>query len=338
MKNVIKKLVGRSRPGAVRQSKFGDLNADQWQNVKDAFDTDYYVEQLRRGGVEVEDPFEYFMSGGWKQTPADPAPWFSIQAYEHYNGDVAENGMNPFVHYVLYGRQEGRRIGHHANEVDRGESDSPAPPSYENRFRLGSDMRYLTHDEVLTLIEAFDATHYVATSFQEEQAPADPFVHYMQEGWMLSSADPSSEHSMPDYVRKNSWVLDEGYNPLAHFLLVANDKDETVSEQNAAGAKPKPKPKPKPRAPDRGRSVAHEPVSMITHLRNLAECSEGDLQNSIERQWAKTQNVYALELDEIQKDCRVCEGQLEYINVQRDLRLKQMETLRTAVENVSRAE
>ena len=40
----------------------------------------------------------------------DPGPLFSTRAYFETYPDVADAGVNPLVHYLLYGRNEGRQI------------------------------------------------------------------------------------------------------------------------------------------------------------------------------------------------------------------------------------
>src|SRR5208282_619257 len=45
----------------------------------------------------------------WKEG-RDPCAWFSTHRYLRRNTDVAESGFNPFLHYVLVGKKEGRRI------------------------------------------------------------------------------------------------------------------------------------------------------------------------------------------------------------------------------------
>ena len=71
------------------------------------FDADFYLEQYPHlRGAELE-PLDHFLLHGWREG-LDPVPWFSIRDYLADNPDVAEAGINPFVHYVTIGRSEGR--------------------------------------------------------------------------------------------------------------------------------------------------------------------------------------------------------------------------------------
>jgi GT2 family glycosyltransferase/glycosyltransferase involved in cell wall biosynthesis len=54
----------------------------------------------------------------------DPGPLFSTRMYLELNADVRSSGLNPLVHYLLYGRLEGR----HANDI------APPPMSEAARY------------------------------------------------------------------------------------------------------------------------------------------------------------------------------------------------------------
>jgi len=58
------------------------------------------------GGIDAA---EHFVRSGWKQQKS-PGPQFDVVAYLEDNPDVAAAGANPFLHYIVNGRAEGRRI------------------------------------------------------------------------------------------------------------------------------------------------------------------------------------------------------------------------------------
>ena len=57
----------------------------------------------------------HFMQVGW-QEGRDPQPEFSTEYYLKTYPDIASDGGNPFLHYVLFGQSEGRR-GHGSEPV-----------------------------------------------------------------------------------------------------------------------------------------------------------------------------------------------------------------------------
>ncbi|WP_396595206.1 hypothetical protein [Brevundimonas sp. R86498] len=78
--------------------------------VRAAFDDEHY----RASGPvlsEAEDAFTHFMLTGWRKG-RDPNSWFSVARYLQLNPDVEAAGINPFEHYMVHGRHEGRPLTH----------------------------------------------------------------------------------------------------------------------------------------------------------------------------------------------------------------------------------
>jgi GT2 family glycosyltransferase/glycosyltransferase involved in cell wall biosynthesis len=73
------------------------------------FDVDYYLQQWPALLVENCDPIVHYLGDGWRQK-ADPGPNFSTSSYLATNDDVRAAGINPLVHYLRSGKNEGRRI------------------------------------------------------------------------------------------------------------------------------------------------------------------------------------------------------------------------------------
>ncbi|PRD52905.1 glycosyltransferase [Phyllobacterium myrsinacearum] len=71
------------------------------------FDELFYALQLPDAGDCGTDLVEHYLKAGWKQG-IDPSPHFSTIYYLDTNHDVSALGMNPLLHYILYGKKEGR--------------------------------------------------------------------------------------------------------------------------------------------------------------------------------------------------------------------------------------
>jgi len=69
-------------------------------------DAEWY---LRNYPEVVETPVDHYVRVGASEG-RDPNPMFSTKAYLKLNPDVAISGMNPLLHFVLYGAAEGRRF------------------------------------------------------------------------------------------------------------------------------------------------------------------------------------------------------------------------------------
>lgn len=72
------------------------------------FDEQFYKEKYDFLVTELE-PLDHFIEIGWKGG-FDPNDWFSVQGYLDANSDVAAADVNPFVHYLRYGRSERRPL------------------------------------------------------------------------------------------------------------------------------------------------------------------------------------------------------------------------------------
>lgn len=84
------------------------LGGPRLEAVKAEFDSEFYLSQLRTGLGRYTSAFEHYLSVGWLIPGADPSPFFSGVEYLEVNNDVRKAQVNPFVHYVLFGRREGR--------------------------------------------------------------------------------------------------------------------------------------------------------------------------------------------------------------------------------------
>jgi len=81
------------------------------------FDNAFYLSSFT-GVDHPSNPFEHYYSSGWREY-RDPCRWFSTYCYLAANYDVAQSGMNPFVHYIMHGRNEGRNPNPVVNSVEK---------------------------------------------------------------------------------------------------------------------------------------------------------------------------------------------------------------------------
>ena len=72
------------------------------------FDLDWYLDHNPDVTQPGVDPLLHFVRFGG-QEGRDPGPNFSSRGYLESNEDVKSAGINPLVHYLKYGRQEGRQ-------------------------------------------------------------------------------------------------------------------------------------------------------------------------------------------------------------------------------------
>ena len=181
-------------------------------------------------------------------------PLFSTTWYLERNPHVAADGMNPFVHYVLYGQSEGRAphplfdpvrylqqppalldveplqhyLSHGANE-----QRDPHPLFqtrwYRTRYRdVGrSGINPLLHylavggPQGLWPNEFFDPSYYLkqAPSLTDDaNAVKNPLLHYLLKG-ARQGRNPHPAFDTNWYLMAHPDVAASGMNPLVHFLL-----------------------------------------------------------------------------------------------------------------------
>ena len=71
------------------------------------FDKEWYIEKYKpQNNI---DPITHYLFT-WKENMNDPAEFFSTEFYYKTHTDVTRAGINPFVHYIRFGRKEKRKI------------------------------------------------------------------------------------------------------------------------------------------------------------------------------------------------------------------------------------
>jgi len=79
-----------------------------------AFDNDFYGKQLQYLNLPKNLGYRHFNSVGWRMR-LNPNKWFDTHFYLERNPDVEEAGINPFSHYLMFGKKEGRLVNYPKN-------------------------------------------------------------------------------------------------------------------------------------------------------------------------------------------------------------------------------
>ncbi len=81
------------------------------------FDEIWYVKKYPSVKYLNIDPITHYLLT-WKMNMNDPASFFSTKSYYLFHKDVQSLGMNPFVHYIQYGVNEGRQVFPSGRDID----------------------------------------------------------------------------------------------------------------------------------------------------------------------------------------------------------------------------
>lgn len=177
---------------------------DQEKLIKGSvlFDADWYAGQQNVKGGSAKALGHFLKSNG----KFDPCPNFSSSAYLSDNPDVRDAGLNPLLHYLRFGKDEGRVIrnihGHVSGDADHGLGEKA----------LGR-MRQL-----------FDTRFYKETN-PDLDLEIDGFEHFMSVGWR-QKRDPVPWFSLEAYGNEHGDI--DGKNPFAHYVLTGSREGRTI--------------------------------------------------------------------------------------------------------------
>ncbi|MDC7682863.1 glycoside hydrolase family 99-like domain-containing protein [Asticcacaulis sp. BYS171W] len=174
--------------------------------VKIYLDVNFYNKQLSGAHLTQDDAAAHYLSQGWKEG-LDPSPTFSTSGYLGLYADVLEAGMNPVLHFYMYGRSEGRQM-------------LPSAVSFGTEPELSTDL--------FRLAGKFDVEFYnrqLGKTLDIDEA----IEHYLNRGWR-DLLDPSENFSTSIYLDLHPDVRESGMNPLVHYI------DYGISEGRATGS------------------------------------------------------------------------------------------------------
>ncbi|GAC1558062.1 MAG: hypothetical protein NVS2B5_20460 [Beijerinckiaceae bacterium] len=176
------------------------------------FDGAWYATTNPDLAVAGVNPLWHYLRQGWKEG-RDPHPLFDVRRYLAINKDVADAGIEPLSHYLSSGWQEGRsaHVLFDANwylieNPDVAEAkQSPLAHFLKFGAREGRNPNAF-----------FDMSWYKR---QNEDVVGDenPLVHYALKGGK-EGLDPGPLFDAEYYLASNIDVLEDGLDPLAHFL------------------------------------------------------------------------------------------------------------------------
>jgi len=217
------------------------MSADRGQIralLQPSFDASFYITRYR-DIARVADPLAHYISHGWREM-RDPTPWFSTRRYLELHADVKAAGVDPFYHYLRWGRTEGR-------EIRPAEIAAPRGP------QISDDL------VEAAIAKDFDPAFYRKAYPDIVRNKLDPLKHYVGFGWR-EGRDPCAWFSTRGYLALHPDVRDNGINPLYHFLTIG--KVQGRSFVPPAG---------------KSRAIAKDPAAMLVRdpaLRDIAAYRE----------------------------------------------------------------
>lgn len=136
----------------------------------------------------------------------NPSLYFDTLWYLNSYEDVRTEGINPFVHYILYGKEEGRMAKH---------------------FPFNS--KY--YDDYMLILESgFFDRQWFSKRYSLER-DMDPIIYYL-ENWESLDMNPSHDFDTQWYLNEYSDVSESHMNPLVHYLKIGVNENR-LPKQNS---------------------------------------------------------------------------------------------------------
>jgi hypothetical protein len=139
----------------------------------------------------------------------NPRPDFDTLYYLASNPDVAKAGINPFIHYLLHGREEGR-LSEATDERDRS----------------------LALDYFIIAPE-FDVDYYLSENEDVKNANLDPIKHFISSGW-TEARNPRADFHTTYYYFKNKDVIPSDVNPFRNYIEKGRQEGRLPCHQSVA--------------------------------------------------------------------------------------------------------
>lgn len=210
----LKQLAKKAHLGGFASGKsHGTLEQKEQIRSSGLFDPEFYEKQLSRklNGV---DPLEHYLTQGEKRN-LRPSAHFDPLFYRRQNADVHRSGSGLLLHYVLFGRPEGRLPMPTKVRINAPVASVAAPVEIVATHAPNVDeirgQRVLIESSGL-----FDADFYIGQAGEKVDI-ADPLGDYLLRGEPLG-LKPTADFDPVFYGEKYPDVLIAGISPFLHYV------------------------------------------------------------------------------------------------------------------------
>ena len=179
------------------------------QVIAKDFDADFYRSQPGVPDLSDDDLILHYLRSDVAGM-LNPNSHFDSQFYLRNSKDVAETGLNPFYHYVTWGRAEGRS----ANEAEEGEKAV-----------------------IAAIADHFDADFYAGQVGAPKGKPDALLEHFALNGH-ASQLSPNANFDSRFYLANNDDVRESGVNPYYHYLCWGQAEGRAASAADQLGLAP----------------------------------------------------------------------------------------------------
>ena len=178
------------------------------------FDEQFYKTNYDFLVTDLE-PLDHFLEIGCKDG-LNPNEWFSVNDYLNENPDVAATGVNPFFHYLYYGKKENRSIGVNSENTVLTSLRQLVPLADEVDDIEFDDSRYFKEAKKILEAKVFDTKKWLkwGKALPKIESPHPSIKSFLE---VAAGTPKGNEALLVGWVihQPNSilWVEDEDGNP-----------------------------------------------------------------------------------------------------------------------------
>ena len=174
-----------------------DKNIKEFNLVKNSgyFNYNYYKNESKLTFDSERLALLHYLEVGYKQN-FNPSEKFAGDSYFNFNPDVKKHGWNPLVHYLKFGKKEGRFF-----------------------TKVSIDEFNLIKYSCL-----FDLDYYEIESGLNFKSERDGIIHYLETGFK-EGFNPCAKFDGNDYYERYNDVSRNGINPLIHYLKYGKNEN-----------------------------------------------------------------------------------------------------------------
>lgn len=223
---VLKSSASHSDGGPLlsREQLLKDLRQDEKRQAEQMgyFNPTWYAENYPDVAISSLSPWQHFNRIGW-WLGRNPSKEFNVQRYQTENPDVLEAGVNPLIHYLRFGKREGRPV---YDDAGRRQTQEPSwslgqhfgPAPWVGEARTSEFLLELQKDAASGKVDHLsDKLRNIALEKIATVTP--PTISVVMPTWNRS-------HVVLDALRS---ALSQSFAPLEVLLIDDGSTDDTIA-------------------------------------------------------------------------------------------------------------
>lgn len=200
------------------------------------FDKIWYNKTYNISKLKSKDPINHYLKIGWKKG-YNPSKLFDGEKYLDMYFDVKKSGLNPLVHYEMFGKREKRKLPFvSCSDIKLSIVERIIYKIYTICYSIRI-MSYSRYDMITKKFKYADYRaiyksplfnkHYYYKMYGQNKF-TDAVDHYLHQGFKLGY-NPSAKFDNDFYLTNNSDILYAGLNPLFHYETSGKYENRPIS-------------------------------------------------------------------------------------------------------------